>query len=135
MSSLCLSLVLKDALEQLWVQTGYSGKRKNKEIFCYCFPIAGPQTLHMCHGSIPEEWNEQARLHLSPAGNPEGDGTILISPCISESSTEPETEQASTRYGFTNEQKLGLVSSLSLSFHICKVGIIFLLNSLFRCKD
>ena len=49
-SSLCLSLGLKDALEQLWAQAGSSGKRQNKEILCYPFPIAGPQTLHVCHG-------------------------------------------------------------------------------------
>lgn len=44
---------------------------EEKQMFCYRFPIADPQTVNMCPGSILEEWNEQARLHLSPAGNPE----------------------------------------------------------------
>lgn len=58
-SSLCLSLGLKDALEQLWAQAGSSGKRQNKEIFCYPFPIAGPQTLQVCRGGSLGEWKEE----------------------------------------------------------------------------
>lgn len=80
MSSLCLSSVLKDALEQLWAQTGYSGKRKNKNILL-SFPYSwSPNCEHVpWEHSGGVEWADQAPP--LPRWEP-WRGTILISPCI-----------------------------------------------------